>query len=66
MSDSMFSAAFNVLIKILESYRPQIPTAYTLESMDSCLEGGSGGLEGLRRWLKRAATMAQKDGRSYL
>ena len=26
MSNSMFSAAFDVLIKILESYRPQIPS----------------------------------------
>ena len=26
MSDSMFSAAFDVLIKILESYRRHIPT----------------------------------------
>ena len=26
MSDLMFSAAFDVLIKILESYRPQIPS----------------------------------------
>ena len=26
MSDSMDSAAFDVLIKILESYRPQIPS----------------------------------------
>ena len=26
MSDSMFSAAFDVLIKILKSYRPQIPS----------------------------------------
>ena len=26
MSDSIFSAAFDVLIKISESYRPKIPT----------------------------------------
>ena len=30
MSDSIFFAAFDVLIKILESYRPQIPSVVLL------------------------------------
>ena len=29
ISDSIFSAAFDVLIKISESYQPHIPTDYT-------------------------------------
>ena len=32
MSDSMFSTAFDVLIKILESYRSQIPSTLSCNS----------------------------------
>ena len=38
MSDSMFSAAFDVLIKISESYRPQIPSIFAVKTVNEELK----------------------------
>ena len=46
MSDSMFSAAFDVLIKILESYRPQILSNDTSHNEPSKWKRPTGSVQG--------------------